>query len=90
MPNTVTQTVKNIFVYGMANSTLQDARTAILNDESFLEDVRNRRNATIYLSKKHIPFIVEKTINDMLIEQQYKVYSIKYSLLGMKVLVSPQ
>ena len=90
MANTVTQSLKDIFFYGMANSTLQDAKIGMLNDETFLENVRNRRNATIHLSKKHIPFIVEKTINDMIIDQQYKVDSIKYHIYGMEVFVSPQ
>ena len=89
MTNTVNQ-LKDIFFYGMATSTLQDVRTATLNDEIFLEDVRNRRNATIHLSKKNFPFIVKKTVNDALMGQQYKVDSIKYHIHGMEVLISPQ
>ena len=88
MSNTVMQTFKKFFWYSMANSTLEDASNATLNDEIFLRDVKNGRNATIHLSKKHLPLVVEKTVNSMLDNQQYTVTSMKYRFHGMDVFVS--
>lgn len=88
MANTVMQTLKKFFWYGMANSTIEDTRVATLNDETFLRDVKNGRNATIHLQKKHLPLVVRKTVNDMLNNQQYAVTSMKYRFRGMDVFVS--
>lgn len=88
MTDTVMQTFKKFFWYGMANSTLNDAKSAILNDETFLRDVKNGRNATIHLQKKHLPLVVEKTVTDILKNQQYAVTSMKYRFHGMDVFVS--
>lgn len=88
MTDTVMQTFKKLFWYSMANSTINDAKPAILNDETFLRDVKNSRNATIHLQKKHFPLVVKKVVNDMLNNQKYAVTSIKYRFHGMDVFVS--
>ena len=43
MTDTVLQTFKKLFWYSMANYTIEDAKTSILNDETFLRDVKNGR-----------------------------------------------
>lgn len=88
MTNTVMQTFKEFLWYGMANNVLEDEQSAILYDESLLRDVKNGRNATIHLSKKHLPLVVEKTVNNLLDEQKYEVTSIGYRFRGMDVFVS--
>ncbi len=88
MTDTVLQTFKKFFWYSMANSTLVDARNAILNDEAFLRDVKIGREATIHLSKKHLKIVASKVVNDILNGQQYTVTSMKYRFHGMDVFVS--
>lgn len=88
MTDTVMQTFKKFFWYSMANSTIEDARNATLNDETFLRDVKSGKNATIHLSKKHLGFVVKKTVNDLLNSQHYGVTSMKYRFHGMDVFVS--
>lgn len=88
MTDTVLQTFKKFFWYGMANSTIEDARNAILNDEAFLRDVKNGREATIHLSRKHLGVVASKVVNDLLDKQQYTVTSMKYRFHGMDVFVS--
>lgn len=90
MADTVMHTLKKFFWYGMANSVREDARNAILNDEAFFRNVKDGRNATIHLSKKHLRVVVAKVVNDMLIAQQYAVISMKYRFHGMDVFVSHQ
>ena len=88
MTDTVLQTFKKFFWYSMANSTLEDARNATLNDENFLRDVKNGRDVTIHLSKKHLGVVTSKVVNDLLDGQQYTVTSMKYRFHGMDVFVS--
>ena len=88
MTDTVLQTFKKFFWYSMANSTLEDARNAILNDEAFLRDVKIGRKDTIHLSKKHLKIVASKVVNDFLNGQQYTVTSMKYRFHGMDVFVS--
>lgn len=64
MTDTVLQTFKKFFWFGMANSTIEDARNAILNDEAFLRDVKNGREATIHLSRKHLGVVASKVVNE--------------------------
>lgn len=90
MRYTVMETLKNFFWYSIANSIFDDATPAMLNDETFLRDVKNSRNTTIHLQKKHFPLIVKKAINDLLDKQKYTVTSIKYRFHGMDVFVSHQ
>ena len=88
MKNTVLQTLKKFFWYCIAISTLEDVRNSILNDESFLRDVKNSREATIHLSKKHLGIVTSKVVNDMLNEHHYTVTLMKYRFKGMDVFVS--
>jgi len=81
MKNTVLQTLKKFFWYCIANSTIED-------DESFLRDVKNSREATIHLSKKHLGIVTSKVVNDMLNEHHYTVTLMKYRFKGMDVFVS--
>ena len=88
MTDSVLQTFKKFFWYSMTNSTIEDARNAILNDEAFLRDVKNGREATIHLSRKHLGVVASKVVNDLLDKQQYTVTSMKYRFHGMDVFVS--
>ncbi len=88
MKDTVMQTLKKLFWYSIANFIIEDAKNAILDDENFLRAVRNGRNATIHLSKKHLGVVVSKVVNDLLVSQQYTVTSMKYRFYGMDVFVS--
>lgn len=88
MANSVMQKFKKLFWYSIATSTFEDTRVVVLNDETFLRDVKNGRNATIHLPKKHLPPVVRKTVNDILKNQQYAVTSMKYRFYGMDVVVS--
>ena len=60
MKNTVLQNLKKFFWYCIAISTLEDVRNSILNDESFLRDVKNSREATIHLSKNILGLLHQK------------------------------
>ena len=88
MKKTVLQTLNKFFWYCMANSTIEDVGNSILNDESFLRDVKNSREATIHLSKKHLGIVTSKVVNDMLNEHHYTVTLMKYRFKGMDVFVS--
>lgn len=90
MTDTVLQTFKKLLWYSIANSTLEDVRNATLNDQDFLRDVKNGREATIRLQKKHLRGITSKVVNDMLNEKHYMVTSMKYHFKGMDVFVSQQ
>ena len=88
MKDTVMQTFKKLFWYSIANFIIEDAKNAIFNDETFLRDVKNGRNATIHLSKKHLGVVTSKVVNDLLVKQQYTVTFVKYRFHGMDVFVS--
>ena len=90
MTDTVLQAFKKLLWYSMANSTLEDVRNATLNDRAFLQDVKNGREATIHLSKKHLGSVTSKVVNEMLNKQHYMVTSMKYRFKGMDVFVSQQ
>ena len=90
MTDTVLQTFKKLLWYSVANSTLDDVINATLNDQDFLRNVRNGREATIRLSKKHLRSVTSKVVNDALNKQHYMVTSMKYRLKGMDVFVSQQ
>lgn len=90
MKYTMKESLKKIIWYGISNSTFEDTRNCILNDYVFLGNLKNKRNATIHLSKKHFPFVVKKTVTEMLSKQHYVVTSVKYHFWGMDVLVSPK
>lgn len=88
MTNTVLQTLKDFFWYSMLYTTIEDVKNSILNDESFLRDVKNNRDATIRLSKKHLRIATSKIVNAMLNEYHYTVTLMKYRFKGMDVFVS--
>ena len=90
MTDTVLQAFKELLWYSIANSVLEDVRKATLNDQAFLRDVKNGREATIRLSKKHLRSVTSKVVNDMLNKQHYMVTSMKYCFKGMDVFVSLQ
>ena len=50
--------------------------------------MKNGREATIHLSKKHLGVVTSKVVNDLLDGQQYTVTSMKYRFHGMDVFVS--
>lgn len=80
--------LKDIFWYGMADSVLQDIRRSMLEDLTFLQDVKNGRSvAIIHLQKKHLPSVVRNTVNEML-TNKYSVTSMKYRFFGMDVEVT--
>lgn len=88
MANTVIQIFKRFLWYSMADSTIEDVKSSVLNDETFLRDVKNSRNATIHLQKKHFPLVVKKVVNETLENQKYVVTSIEYRFHGIDVFVS--
>lgn len=84
------KTLKKLIWYSLANSALEDVSTVALNDNIFLQDIKNGRNATLHLQKKHLPAVVKKAVNDLLNNHHYAVDSIKYRYRGMDILVSPK
>ena len=90
MTDTVIANIQKIFYRSITKFALDDAVNALLIDEDFHQDVKNRRIAVIHLSKKHFGVIVRKVVNDLLNNQSYQYYrvlSIKYRFFGMDVFV---
>ena len=82
------QTLKKLLWYAIAESIFSNVRDATLSDETFLRNIKNGRNATIHLRKKHFPIIVRKVVNDMLKFRGYSVTSMKYHFFGMDIFIS--
>ena len=88
MTNSVIQSLKNIFWFGMKESVLKDVSRDTFNNENFKRNLINGRDITIHLRRKHFSSVVEETVNEMFSNQHYAVTSMKYRFLGMDVFVS--
>lgn len=90
MKYTIRKRLKKVFWHICLNSVFEDVKNSTLKDDIFLRELRRKRNAKIYLSKKHLPAMVEKVVNEMLSKQQYVVIAMEYNISGMEIIVAPK
>lgn len=69
----------------ISNSTITDVFKAMIHTPLYNEKIK------LHLAKKHLPFLVRKTINDLFIPKldvnKHYTISLKYTIHGMDVFI---